>query len=101
VRVLIVSLAVLASSAPGLAQYQGMTAEQCRRISNSQQQLTCLGQIRPPPPGQLSARLFSPVGLPAVIQPVAQPADSAPKASDSDTATHRARFVRREIAAEE
>jgi hypothetical protein len=71
-----------------------MTTEQCRRISNSQQQLTCLGQIRPPPPGQLSARLFSPMGLPAVIQPVAQP-DAASKASDSDIANSRARLARR------
>jgi hypothetical protein len=92
--VLIISFAILASSTPGLAQYQGMTTEQCRRISNSQQQLTCLGQIRPPPPGQLSARLFSPMGLPAVIQPVAQP-NTASKASDSDIANSRARLARR------
>jgi hypothetical protein len=96
-RELIVAFAILASSVPGSAQYQGMTAEQCRRISDSQQQLTCLGQIRPPAPRQLSFGPFSPIGLPAVIQPVVEPAEPASRtssdhsvANDNIRQTHKA-----------
>ena len=97
-RELIVVFAILASSVPGSAQYQGMTAEQCRRISDSQQQLTCLGQIRPPAPRQLSFGPFSPMGLPAVIQPVVEPAEPASKTSDQGVANNNIRQTHKAVA---
>jgi hypothetical protein len=100
-RVSIVVLTVLASSLPGVAQYQGMSAEHCRRISDSQQQLTCLGQIRPPPPGRLGFGPFSPIGLPAVIQPVAQAVNPEPRASDNGTINNHFRPTRKAIASGE
>jgi hypothetical protein len=97
-RELIVAFAILASTVPGSAQYQGMTAEQCRRISDSQQQLTCLGQIRPPAPRQLSLGPFSPMGLPAVIQPVVEPAEPASKTPDHGVANNNIRQTHKAVA---
>ena len=88
-RGLIVLLAVLVPSLPALAQYQGMTADQCRRIGNSQKRLTCLGQVRPPPPGPSNVGPFGPIGLLPQIQPVAQPAPTAAKATDRRTTDTR------------
>jgi hypothetical protein len=97
-RVLIATVGVVASSLPGFAQYQGMTIEQCRRISDSQQQLTCLGQTRPLPTGRLSVDSFSPVLLPSIVQPVAELASTA---SERRSRNNRQRFVDRASSREE
>jgi hypothetical protein len=81
-RGLIVLLAVLVPGLPALAQYQGKTADQCRRLGDSQMRLTCLGQVRPPPPGPSNVGPFGPIGLLPQIQPVAQPPPAAAKAAD-------------------
>jgi hypothetical protein len=94
-RGLIVLLAVLVPSLPALAQYQGMTTGQCRRLNDSQKRLTCLGQIRPPPPGPSNVGPFGPIGLLPQIQPVAQPAPSAAKAPDRGTPSDRSRANRK------
>ena len=78
----IVLITILVGSLPALAQYQGMTQEQCRRLKGSQQRLTCLGQVRPPPPGPSNAGPFGPVGLLPQVQPVAQPPPAAAKPPD-------------------
>ena len=97
-RVLIVTVAVVASSLPGFAQYQGMTIEQCRRISNSQQQLTCLGQVRPLPTGRSGVDPFTPVLLPSIVQSIAE---LAPVASERRSRNNRQRFVDRASSPEE
>jgi hypothetical protein len=81
-RGLIVLAAILVTSLPVAAQYQGLTQEQCRRLKDSQQRLTCLGQVRPPPPGPSNVGPFGPIGLLPQIQPVAQPPPAAAKAAD-------------------
>jgi hypothetical protein len=97
-RVLIVTVAVVASYLPGFAQYHGMTIEQFRHISDSQQQLTCLGQVRPLPTGRLSVDSFSPVLLPSIVQPVAE---LAPVAAERRSRNNRQRFVDRASSREE
>jgi hypothetical protein len=87
-RLLIVVLAAIAFVLPASAQYQNMTAEQCRRIADSQQRLTCLGQVRRPP-GPSGASPFGPIQLLPQIQPVVQPPNPAPKAPDRSTTKNR------------
>jgi hypothetical protein len=89
-RGLIVFFAVIVGSLPALAQYQGMTQDQCRRLKGSQQRLTCLGQVRPPPPGPSNAGPFGPVGLLPQVQPVAQPAPAAAKPPERPAGNARA-----------
>jgi hypothetical protein len=86
----IVLFTVLMGGLPALAQYQGMTQDQCRRLKDAQQRLTCLGQVRPPPPGPSNAGPFGPVGLLPQVQPVAQPPPVAAKPSDRPAGNARA-----------